>query len=116
MKVDQVKERFVKANTEAIEKLNQEMAQAMTDFRAAKDAELGQKLADLRRTHQAKADKARSRIDDQYREERNRLMASLEQLENVLKDNLSKEQLELERRVKKKQYLLAMLAMEDATK
>lgn len=113
LKAEEVKARYTRAHREADEKLNRSMSMAMAALRTKQESQLNEKLAQAKVNQQAGKDTARARIEEEYREERYKLVAEIDEMESKIKGSLVAEQRELERRLKKKAQLLIMLGMDD---
>ncbi|KAJ6219628.1 hypothetical protein RDWZM_005440 [Blomia tropicalis] len=100
--MEQMKQQIVSTQLEELNKMNSIVSEAIKQFGTTKS------------TLPKKLDEIRQQVEEKYREERDRLHSILTQAVGKLKGRLGAlEQREVERRLKTKQELLNMLAMND---
>lgn len=116
LKAEKSKERFIRARNDATGRLSQSLADAIADLRTAREAQLETRIADIKNKFHESSVQCREKVEEQFSEERTKLVALIENMEVTIKNTISEDQLEMERRIKKKQELLHMLAQPDTRK
>lgn len=112
-KVNQIREKFAKSQAAETARLNDELTASIAKARKANEEEAVKQQATTKKTLQKELEDAQARLEADFKEERGKLEATIEELETAIKGNLKAEARDLARRRSMKAELLSMMAMDD---